>query len=181
MRRLPVSLLMLLATVSYASGQSEPRGQADAAHPLGTIFHVPAATGSGCPVGLSAERRSDTMMLRAGDSRLKDSAQGLHITFNHRDEPQIESAEITVYGVTSKLRVLPAGISSSDEVSKTFELQRTKGSEGLQEASVWMQKVGSLTRVELTSITYADGTTWRRSKSSQCRAVPSALLLISSK
>lgn len=121
------------------------------------------------------------MMLRTGDSRLKDSAHGLRITFNHREGPQIESAEITVYGVTSKLRALPAATSSSDEISKTFQLQRTKGSEGLREASVWMHKVGSLTRVELISITYADGTTWNESKSSRCQAVPSALMLISNK
>jgi hypothetical protein len=180
MRRLPVSLLMLLATVSYTSGQAEPRGQADAAHPLDTIFQIPAAS-DGCPVGLSAERRSDTMMLRTDDTRRGEPAHGLRITFNHRAGPQIESAEITVYGMTSKLRALPAATSSSDEISKTFQLQRTQGSEGLQEASIWMHKVGSLTRVELISITYADGTTWSESKSSQCRAVPSAVMLISSK
>jgi hypothetical protein len=172
---------MLFVMLSNALGQLEPISQTGAARPLDTIFRVPAETASGCPVSLSAERRSDMMMLRTGDSRLKNSAQGLRITFNHRDEPQIESAEITVYGLTSKLRVLPASTSSSDEVSKTFELRRTKGSEGLQEASVWMHKVGSLTRVELISITYADGTTWRKSQSSQCQAVPSALLLIRGK
>jgi hypothetical protein len=180
MRRLPVSLLMLLATVSYASGQAEPRSQDDAAHPLSTIFQIPSES-NGCPVGLSAERRSDTMMLRTGDTRRSEPAQGLHITFNHREGPQIESVEIAVYGATSKLRTLPAAVSLSDEISKTFQLQRTKGSEGLQEASIWMHKVGSLTRVELTSITYADGTTWNESKSSRCQAVPSALMLISSK
>ena len=180
MRRLPVSLLMLLATVSYTSGQAEPRGHADAAHPLNTIFQISAAS-DGCPVGLSAERRSDTMMLRTGDTRRSEPAHGLRITFNRREGPQIESAEITVYGMTSKLRALPAATSSSDEISKTFQLQRTQGSEGLQEASIWMHKVGSLTRVELTSITYADGTTWTESKSSRCQAVPSALMLISSK
>jgi hypothetical protein len=171
---------MLLSAVSYASAQPEPRGQADAAHPLSTIFQLPAAS-DGCPVGLSAERRSDTMMLRTGDTRRGEPAQGLRISFNRREGPQIESAEITVYGTTSKLRALPAATSSSDEISKTFQLQRTQGSDGLQEASIWMHKVGSLTRVELTSITYADGTTWNESKSSRCQAVPSALMLISSK
>jgi hypothetical protein len=180
MRYLPVSLLMLLATL-FASGQLEARSQPDAGHPLGTIFRTPVVTNSGCPVGLFAERQSEMRMLRAGDSHPNDSEQGLHITFNHREKPQIESVEVTVYGVTSKLRVLPAGKSYSGEVSKTFQLQRTKGSEGLQDASIWMQKVGSLTRVKLTSITYADGTRWSESTSSQCQAIPSALMLIGSK
>jgi hypothetical protein len=182
MRRLPISLLIIFATACYASGQSEPRNQSDTAHSLGTVFQLPAATDGGCPVGLIAERRSDMMMLRTGDTRRNSSAHGLHITFDRRNQPQIESVEITVYGITSKSRILPAATSSSnDEVSKAFKLQRTKGSEGLQDGLVWMHKVGSLTRVELTSITYADGTTWSKSKSSQCHAVPSALLLISSK
>jgi hypothetical protein len=180
MRRLPVSLLILLAAASYASGQPEPRSQTDRAHPPSTIFQIPAES-DGCPVGLSAERRSDTMMLRTGDTRRDEPALGLRITFNRREGSQIESAEITVYGTTSKLLALPAATSLSDEVSKTFQLRRTQGSEGLQEASIWMHKVGSLTRVELTSITYADGTTWSESKATQCDAVPSALMLISNK
>jgi hypothetical protein len=182
MRRLPVSLLMLLTTACCASGQSEPRGQANTVHSLGTVFQIPATTDSGCPVGLIAERRSDMMMLRAEDTRRDGPAQGLYLIFNHRDQPQIESAEITVYGMSSKSRILPAGTPSlSDEVSKTFKLQSTKGGEGLQDTSVWMHRVGSLSWVELTSIAYADGTTWNKSKSSQCQAVPSALLLISSR
>lgn len=175
-----VSLLMLLATIS-APCQLEPQRQPDAARSLSTIFRTPAAADSECPVGLFAERRSETRMLSTGDSHRKGPGQGLHLTFSHRDQPQIESVEITVYGVTSKLRVLPAGMASSGEVSKTFQLQRVKGSEGLQHASIWMQSVGSLTRVELTSIAYADGTTWNESKSSRCQVIPSALMLISSK
>jgi hypothetical protein len=177
MRCLPVSLLMLLATFA-ASAQLESRSHPDADHPINTIFRAPAVNDSGCPVGLFVERQSETRMFRAGDSYQRDPGQGLHMTFSRRDGPQIESVDVTVYGETSTLHALPAAMRSPGEVSKTFHLQRSKEVAGLEDASVSMQKVGSLTRLELTSITYADGTTWNESKSSHCQAVPSLLLPI---
>ena len=107
-------------------------------------------------------------------------AQGLHISLIHFVTPKIESAEITVYGVTTRANVLPVGV-ASNEISKTFTLHPGEGSEGAQEATVWMYQVGALTRVELNSLTYADGSVWHESDGSKCRAVPSLFLLVGAK
>ena len=65
-----------------------------------------------------------------------------------------------------------------DDVSKTFELRRSAGSDSLSDADVWMHNVGSLTRVDLISIHYTDGTTWHATENFKCRAVPSNFLLV---
>lgn len=188
MRRFSASLVMLLVAVASAHGQllephSSPAPQE--AHPIATTsqsnVQSNVLTADGCPVGLLADRRSDMEMVRARWAfRGNGPAQGLHISLIHFVTPKVESAEITVYGVTTRPNILPVG-AASNEISKTFTLHPGEGSEGAQEATVWMYRVGALTRVELNSLTYADGSVWHESDGSKCRAVPSLFLLVGAK
>jgi hypothetical protein len=41
-----------------------------------------------------------------------------------------------------------------------------------------MHNVGSLSRVDLISVTYTDGTTWHANDSAKCRVVPSSFVLV---
>jgi hypothetical protein len=116
-------------------------------------------------------------MVRIGEARESGPAQGLHISLF---SPRIETAEITVYGVTTRPSILPVGV-ASNEISKTFALHPGEGRKGSQEATVWMHQVGALTRVDLNSLTYADGSVWHESEGSRCRAIPSAFLLVGQK
>ena len=185
MRRLTVSLL-LTSAFTFAQTPTNPPD-------VSKNLPVPKLTGgqvlgnyrgfpsnSGCPVGFFASRQATGQIMSAGDAKQAGPAQGLHLTLNHLTEPAIESIEITVYGVSSKARVLPAGPTPED-VSKTFELRRSAGSNSLSDADVWMHNVGSLSRVDLISITYADGTSWHATENFKCRAVPSNFLLVDSK
>jgi hypothetical protein len=96
--------------------------------------------------------------------------------------PAIQSIEVKVYGTSPKDRVLPVNTRADDTVTKTFELHRTSDSDSLRDADVWMHQVGSLSWVDLISVTYADGTTWHAAAgNASCRAVPSNLILVGRK
>jgi hypothetical protein len=180
MRRFSASLVMLLVAVASAHGQlSEPHSSPapQEAHPIATTSQSNVLTADGCPVGLLADRRSDMAMVRVGETHENGPAQGLHISLIHFVTPKIESAEVTVYGVTTRASVLPVGV-ASDEISKTFSVHPRDGNKGFQDATVWMYQVGALTRVELKSLTYADGSVWHESEGSRCRAVPNPFLLV---
>jgi hypothetical protein len=170
MRRLSASLLLLLAasvTLAQTSNNSS------------VILAIPAANASnGCPVGFAASRQADFQTMLASDRSQSGPAQGLHLMLSHLNTPAIQSVEVTVYGISPKLRALPVNAPSSDTISKTFELQRQTGSDSLTEADVWMHNVGSLSRVDLISIAYTDGTTWHATGSLRCRVVPSNLILV---
>jgi hypothetical protein len=176
MRLSSVFLPVLLVAVASAHGQAlEPRNSVEAEHPIAAASHgLPI---EGCPVGLLADRRSDMAMVRVGETHENGPAQGLHISLIHFVTPKIESAEVTVYGVTTRASVLPVGV-ASDEISKTFSVHPRDGNKGFQDATVWMYQVGALTRVELKSLTYADGSVWHESEGSRCRAVPNPFLLV---
>jgi hypothetical protein len=180
MRRFSVFIFVLVVSVTSARGQvvaSHSSPGPEAVRPIATTFHSNVSTIDGCPVGLLADRRSDLAMVRIGETHESGPAQGLHIRLF---SPRIVTAEITVYGVTTQASILPVG-AASNEISKTFALHPGEGRKGSQEATVWMHQVGALTRVELNSLTYADGSVWHESEGSRCRAVPSAFLLVGEK
>jgi hypothetical protein len=182
MRRLSVSLLLLAGAFASAQTSSNPptvlkNSPTTAKAADSVILYADRLDNSGCPVGFFARRQATGQIMTAGDARQAGPAQGLHLMLDHLAAPAIDSIEITVYGVSSKARVLPAHEPSAD-VSKTFELRRENGSNSLSDADVWMHHVGSLTRVDLISIHYADGTTWNATENLKCRAVPSNLLLV---
>jgi hypothetical protein len=180
MRRLYTSLLFLLAVAfTFAQTSSNPpKNSATTGKAADSVvLYANRPDSSGCPVGFFASRQGTGHAMAAGDASQAGPAQGLHLMLNHPTAPAIESIEITVYGVSSKARVLPAGPPPED-ISKTFELRRESGSNSLSDADVWMHNVGALSRVDLISIHYADGTTWHTTENLKCRAVPSNFVLV---
>jgi hypothetical protein len=144
------------------------------------------ATGTECPIGFRANRQATTQILTAGDTQKATPALGLHLTLDHQTAPAIESIEITVYGVSPRVRALPTNQWAADNdtqntISKSFQLQRSVGAETLNYADIWMHEVGALRWVDLNEVHYTDGTSWRPSGSAKCRAVPSNLILVGQK
>jgi hypothetical protein len=184
MRRFSVSLVMLLAGSAYVHGQvsaSHNSPGPEVVRPIATTFQSTVSTTDGCPVGLFADRRAELVTRLAEDGRSTEPGQGLHIRLIRLTTPKIESAEVTVYGVTPRAGILPLSEAAAKEISKTFVLHPGEVGKDSQEATVWMHEVGVLTRVELNSLTYADGSMWHESDSSKCRAVPSLFLLVGEK
>jgi hypothetical protein len=168
MGRFSVSLLFILAS-AFTLAQVSP-----------TTFTLRSSDTSGCPVGFYASRRATGQIMSAGDARQAGPGQGLHLTLSHltNTPADIQSIEVTVYGTSPKARVLPLAQKASDTVSQTFAFHRTSGNPSLTDADVWMHQVGSLTAVDLNSVTYADGTTWHSTSDMQCRAIPSNFVLV---
>jgi hypothetical protein len=189
MYRLSASLLLLLtSTLALAQTLAQPPGKSSPANTStpektseSVIFYQDRPNDFGCPVGFNARRQGTSQIMSASDAKQSGPAQGLHLMLNHLNAPAIQSVEVTVYGVSPKAMVLPATSQSNDTISKTFELQRQAGSNSLSDADVWMHNVGSLSRVDLISITYADGSTWHATDSLKCRAVPSNFVLVGHK
>jgi hypothetical protein len=189
MYRLSASLLLLLAgtlTLAQTPGKNSP---ASISTPEKTsesvIIYGQSPDTQGCPVGFFASRQGTSQIMSASDQKQLGPAQGLHLKLSRLSTPAIKSVEVTVYGVSPRAVVLPAGSQSgsqpNDTISKTFELQRQAGSNSLSDADVWMHNIGSLSRADLISITYADGSTWHASEGLKCRAVPSNFVLVGSK
>jgi hypothetical protein len=147
--------------------------------PSNTILRTDNATANlGCPVGFIASRQAGLQIISASESHHPGPTLGLHLELDHRDTPDIESVEVTVYGLSPGSRVLPASQPTPDTISKTIELHRATGSNSLAESDLWVKQFGAINWVDLTFITYTDGTTWQATKSFKCRSIPSNLVLV---
>lgn len=185
MRRLYVSLLFLLASASTLA-QVSP-----------TTYRLRFSDISACPVGFYASRQATGQIMSAKDAKQPGSAQtptqnpgqgpvqGLHLTLGYgylaSTPANIQSIEVTVYGTSLGVRVLPLAQQASDTISRTFEFHRTSTDSSLTDADVWMHETGSITAVDLISVTYTNGNTWHASPTRRCRAIPSNYLLIGNK
>lgn len=167
-----VSGLLVLAMASagvWAQGN---------AHSEMTVLAGPPDS-SGCPVGFSAERRSTTEVRYAKDGRREIRGQGLELKFDSRTEPKkILKANVTVRGVTGAARVIPAGRASVDDVAEIFQLGAATGEDRLRHSRIWTQRVSTVRWVDLTEISYADGSVWHASQGERCRIEPSKFLLV---
>lgn len=164
MRHLYASTVLLFASALLAA-QNTP------STPNLTLWNPPGI--QACPVGLFAQRQSTVEIARAGSPAQDSPAQSLHITVDHQFEPAIKDIEITVHGLKPEARIYPIATASSLEVTKTFQFHSKPESAGLAEFNVSMHHVGALRSVQITSITFVDGSTWHPFNVNQCSAVPS--------
>jgi hypothetical protein len=137
-----------------------------------------APDSAGCPVGFSAERRSTTEVRYAKDGK-QLRGQGLELKFDSPTEPKkILKANVTVRGVTGAARVMPTGSDSADDVAEIFQLGVAAGEDSLRHSSIWTQRVATVRWVDLTEVSYADGSAWHASQGVRCRVEPSKFLLV---
>jgi hypothetical protein len=177
MNRLSTTLCLLLAApLTFAQTPGAAFNQAPEQNTVLRINN--AADNLGCPVGFLASRQATGQTLAASESHHSAPALGLHLELDRRDTPAIESVEVTVYGLSPDSRVLPASQPLGDTISRTIELHRATGTDSLAQSDLWIHQFGVINWVDLTFITYADGTTWQATKHFKCRSVPSDLLLI---
>ena len=179
MPRLSAALFLLTATASHAQSATATSSKPDASAII--LRSIPA--GATCPIGFRANRQSAAQILSANNGEKNGPALGLHLTLDSPAISAIESIEVTVYGVSSRGRIIPTDFQAADAntrntVSKSFLLERSANDKTLSNADVWMHQVGALRWVDLNEVRYTDGTTWRPFDSEKCRAIPSNVVLV---
>jgi hypothetical protein len=142
----------------------------------------------GCPVNIFATRQATTQMMYAGTRKLVSPVQGLHLTIDDQGYLEatssgafqlilIDSIDVIVTAVSTDARVIPVETSSSD-VIRTFHFSRTSSEKGLHDADVWMDKVGAIRWLDVTDVSFTNGTHWHAYANTNCRIVPSNFVLI---
>lgn len=139
-----------------------------------------------CPV-LRAQQRAAGSLQQAGENRPKGLAQRLHISLADPQARQIVSAHIRVHGLSGKARTAQA-LSNSVEADSARNLevrfsaaQSIAGQAKAAEADLWVPAMTAVLKIDLNSVTYADGSTRTFSAHDNCRVVPDPTMLISTR
>jgi hypothetical protein len=85
---------------------------------------------------------------------------------------------VTVHGFSNKARVTQAGSGDGADTMKTltvtFKALEDKSSAG----ELWAPGMTAVTRIDLGSVTYADGTVRTFTAQQACRVVPDSFMLV---
>jgi len=135
-----------------------------------------------CPVGFTVQRKGMPAMrsIASGDAVRRRGA-GLDIHFSEYAALRIAQVKVVVHGVSTDPMLLQVADSKNDNVTETFHLQRADGDKELAGSALWTRAMGTISRVELTEITYTDGSVWRPSEESRCSVRPNGLVLVGSR
>jgi hypothetical protein len=143
---------------------------------------------SSCPVSLLAQQTAGGNMLAVKNGQSKGPAQGLHLILTNRDSRQIILATVTVRGLTAKGRIThtlsdPATVIQHDDsdAARTLAVTFAAGPNSAFFTDIRVPGLTAVNAIDLDSITYADGSTWKLSAGKTCRTVPDPAMLIVSR
>jgi hypothetical protein len=172
-------LLVVLAGASLSaqdkSVSSPPSTQASLAVPA--QWSADAHRSEGCPVRFGAAVSSRAVIHTANDLPADGSAVLLQLSFMGTGAPKIAKASVRVHGWVPARRFVPVGSAPPEDRTQVFQLVDTSGTSGLVNRDVRVNRM--LVRwAEITELRYADGSVWKTSQDSYCRATPSLFHLV---
>ncbi|MGA2808130.1 MAG: hypothetical protein ABSE87_08340 [Terracidiphilus sp.] len=185
MKPASVVLFAILFGAIPLSGQNGTAGMENMGQTQNFIVKLPQGP-STCPVSLRAQQAASGNMLAVRSGEPKGPAQGLHLILTNRDSRQIVGATVTVRGLTAKGRVTralsdPALTGLDDDAARTLEVTFSAGTSREFFTDFSVPGLTSVRAIDLDSVTYADGSTWKLAPGKTCRAVPDPLMLIVSR
>ena len=138
-----------------------------------------------CPVGLKVNHgpsllKRDTKYGPFASPAPKVEEQRIQLTMTNPSPKEIVSAQITVYGFSDKWRAIPlAGTKDTPDLRKTINLVLNVKGKDHASSDLSLNRFTSVAYVDLDSLTYADGATWKTSSPAACSVTPELLMLVS--
>lgn len=136
---------------------------------------------AGCPISLRAQHGASASLQQAGQNRPKGLAQLLHLTLAYRDSRPIIAARVRVHGLSGKPRATETLASSTEsDAVRNVEVHFSSAGNKTATADLWVPAMTAVFKIDLISVTYADGATRSFSVDENCRVAPDPLMLVAS-
>ncbi len=185
MIRMSAICMAVLVSGAVLSAQQAPRA-GDSGQPPTAQIVLPQP--SRCPIGMRAQQGSSTQMLRANDGTFQH-VMTPSLTLTTRDNRSIIGAVVTARGyagggvqwdLTAHLVDPDNPQHKREEVVKILTLKLSAGGLEPNTFSAELQLAGFnvLNSIQLGSVTFSDGSTWKMAANSGCLVTPDPLMLI---
>jgi len=182
MRIASISISLLFTsvlTLAQSPGSQPPApGTAKVNLPAAMTAGLPYLNGA-CPVGLRAQRRGTVTMVTVDGKLQHETVPTVRLAVNNLQAKDIVGATVRVRGFSARPQLLLVpGVSSAREMTNmvTLKLDVAQGKNG--EAEVPAEKFGSISRIDLEALDYADGSEWHASPGQPCSVEPDLLMLV---
>ena len=136
-----------------------------------------------CPVSMHAQHLSDGNLVKTRAAHPSGIGQRLHLSLASRDLRQVAKATLTVRGFSPKARVTQTGPGTGPafDVTRTLTVAFVAGADRSVSADFWVPGMTAVGRIDLESLEYSDGSTWKVGDALTCRVVPDLEMLITSR
>jgi hypothetical protein len=182
-RTVAFSFVILLASAALAA-QSAPQSK-EGLQSTKTVIVNPGEAAPSCPIAMSARHAGGGEMVKVspGEPAQQIPVQRLTLTLTRPNSPGIAAATVTVHGFTGKTRYVPLGASEAARDGKTVDDGKTIDvafAAGSTATLLRAPGFTAVTRIDLESVTYADGATWK-SDGRVCSVTPDGLMLVNAR
>ncbi len=135
-----------------------------------------------CPVSMQVSYLSDGSAIKTDAAHPKGLAQKLRLTLTSPDSRSIARATVNVRGWTAKGRMEQVGKDRDAALPvRRLMVPFRAVADRMPSADVWVPGLTAVSSVELISVAYRDGTTWRPAQGKTCQMTPDPLMLISNR
>jgi hypothetical protein len=134
-----------------------------------------------CPVSLHAKQAGGGDMWKVDGVPISGPAQMLHLIVTNPDSRQVVAANLTVRGFADKGRMIQVmSNQNSYDAVKTFDVKFPAGPGKEAATELRVPGFSAVALIDLNSVTYSDGSTWKLAAGSSCRSWVDGLMLVSS-
>jgi len=154
-------LAMLLPSVAYTQ---QPHGPEPQFNPRRWQVLNPI-----CPVVFGAQANAAPRMTLTTDGS-SALVRTVSLQFGSRDGRTIDSATVTIRGVTQSHLYLKTGKDSEEKQERTFHIESRAGSNGFTQSDLSVSGITALRTAEITEIRFTDGTSWHPTGIAGCVA-----------
>jgi hypothetical protein len=134
-----------------------------------------------CPVGMHAQQGAggDLLAVREGQT-LSGPSQRIHLVLTQRHALQVTGARIRVRGLSGKNRIAEATATGTlpPDRTQTLNVTFTPGENAEVFADLVLAGFTSVQTIELQSVAYGDGSTWKMESSNGCKVTPDRVMRV---
>jgi hypothetical protein len=181
----PISILPLAIVLATTSAIGQDTVLLRSPQTTPSILMQPRTLRADCPVGLKVNhgpslQKRDTEYGPFAPPAPRVQEQRIQLTMTNQSPKEIVSAQITVYGFSDKWRAIPlAGAEDTPDLRKRVNLVLNVKGNDHASSDLSLNRFTSVAYVDLDSLTYADGATWKASSPAACSVTPDPFMLVS--
>jgi len=132
-----------------------------------------------CPINLTARHAPGADRIEVNGVQIGAAAQKLHLLVSPSSK-RVIAASVTIHGFPNKVRAVQTMTTpDSSDATKTFDVRFPAGPEEMATDLVVPGFSGE-TAIDLNSVTYADGSTWKLAAGSTCSSRIDPIMLVNS-
>jgi hypothetical protein len=153
----------------------------------GTPTTVTTVRFPACPVSMTARQGGLTQMIKTGQKPpeqqqyepMPKPSQRIHLTLSgFGKDKRATQATITARGLSARGRIDRAAGGGTSDLRRTVSATFTPDENGTVSADLELPAFTSVSSLQLESITYSDGSSWKVPDGRVCRVAPDPVMLI---